>query len=108
MDANIKNKATEGNTGKKLANFSGGNEDFMSMSTASKDKVQAITSKDIRKYNDEFLISKGIKPADLPGNQNNVTDKPKRAPGAPSPEPAKKKKKKNKNKGEQKGGMPKY
>jgi len=82
----------------------------MSMSAANKDKVQAITSKDIRKFNDEFLMSKGIKlpePANKEGGAVNTQNQPRKAPGAPSPDPVKKKKNKKK-KGDKKTGMPTY
>ena len=71
------------------------------------DKVQPITTKDIRNQNDEFLLSKGIKPPE-PQNKKEEATKPRRAPGAPSPEPVKKKKKPKKKKDDKSKTMPTY
>jgi len=110
MDANANNKLDEKSSGKRLANFSGGGDDFMSMSATSKDKVQTITSKDIRNFNDEFLKSKGMKQPEQVNKDTGET-KPRRAPGAPSPdknEQAKRKKNKKKNKDNKKSNIPTY
>ena len=56
LDANADVKAQSGNTAKRLANFNREDgDDFMSGNKVRQDRVQPITTKDIRNLNDEFL-----------------------------------------------------
>ena len=76
----------------RIANFSREEDDFMMSMKADRNKVEKITTKEIRDLNEEFLFQKGIT---IQKKQEEVAphqpQKPQRVPGAPSPEPKKRK-----------------